>query len=199
MDANGDPLNVCHADQVTPGVTVIGGWEPIPEATSPAYVPQAIDAGRCLRATAIYSDNIGDAAAPVEGVSEAPVQDDSPVNAAPHFVDQDISASGDQSDRISRRVAENTKAGQSIGTPVSAHDDDGDLLIYTLGGRDARSFRIDRKTGQLKTSASLNYEVRSSYTVVVTATDPFGAADSIVVTITVTDEDDPAVITVLDQ
>ena len=46
------------------------------------------------------------------------------------------------------------------------------------------------------TSAPLNYEARSSYTVVVTATDPFGAAASIVVTITVTDEDDPAVITI---
>ena len=31
---------------------------------------------------------------------------------------------------------------------------------------------------------------------VVTATDPFGASDSIEVTINVTDEDDPAVITV---
>ena len=199
VDANGEPLNVCHADQVTPGVTVIGGWEPIPEATSPAYVPQAIDAGRCLRATAIYSDNIGDAAAPVEGVSEAPVQDDSPVNAAPHFVDQDISASGDQSDRISRRVAENTKAGQSIGTPVSAHDDDGDLLIYSLGGADAAFFGISRHNGQLMTKAPLNYEVRRSYTVEVIATDPSGASDIILVTINLTDEDDPAEITGVDS
>ncbi len=195
VDANGEPLNVCHADQVTPGVTVIGGWEPIPEATSPAYVPQAIDAGRCLRATAIYSDNIGDAAAPVEGVSEAPVQDDSPVNAAPHFVDQDMSASGEQSERISRRVAENTEAGRSIGPPVSAHDDDGDLLIYTLGGADAAFFGISRNSGQLVTKAPLNYEVRRSYAVEVIATDPSGASDSILVTINLTDEDDPAQIT----
>ena len=34
---------------------------------------------------------------------------------------------------------------------------------------------------------------------VLTATDPFGAADSIQVTINVTDEDDPPIITVLDE
>ncbi|MYD96201.1 MAG: cadherin repeat domain-containing protein, partial [Gammaproteobacteria bacterium] len=72
-----------------------------------------------------------------------------------------------------------------------------DLLIYTLGGQDAAFFRISRNDGQLRTRAPLNYEVRSTYTVEVTATDPFGAADSIVVTIVVTDVDDPPVITVL--
>ena len=80
---------------------------------------------------------------------------------------------------------------------MSAYDEDGDLLIYTLGGEDARSFGISRNDGQLRTRASLNYEEKNSYTVVVTATDPFGAADSIQVTINVTDEDDPAVITVI--
>ena len=49
----------------------------------------------------------------------------------------------------------------------------------------------------MRTRAALNYEARDRYTVVVTATDPLGAMDSIVVTINVTDEDDPAVITVL--
>ena len=75
-------------------------------------------------------------------------------------------------------------------------DEDDDLLIYTLTGPDAEFFRIGRNDGQLKTEAPLNFEVRSSYSVVVTATDPFGAMDSIQVTINVTDEDDPAEITV---
>ena len=48
----------------------------------------------------------------------------------------------------------------------------------------------------MKTEVALNFEVRNSYSVVVTATDPFGAMDSIQVTINVTDEDDPAEITV---
>ena len=96
-------------------------------------------------------------------------------------------------------MAENTEAGQDIGAPVSAHDDDGDLLIYTLGGADARHFRIVRNSGQLRTRAPLNYEAKNTYKVVVTATDPLGAADSILVTINVTDEDDPAVIRVLSR
>ena len=101
----------------------------------------------------------------------------------------------------SREVAEDTgdkpEKERSIGAPVSAIDEDDDLLIYTLTGADAASFRIDWRSGQLKTWAPLNYEARNTYTVVVTATDPFGAADSIVVTIEVTDVDDPAEITVL--
>ena len=91
-------------------------------------------------------------------------------------------------------MAENTEAEQSIGEAVRALDDDDDLLIYTLGGADAESFSISRNTGQLMTKAELDYESKSSYTVVVTVTDPFGATDSIVVTVNVADEDDPAVI-----
>ena len=115
----------------------------------------------------------------------------------PMFPDQDFGTEGDQSDRTSRTVAENTKAGQSIGDPVRAHDEDDDLLTYTLDGADAASFGISRNDGQLKTKAPLNYEARNTYTVVVTATDPSGAADSILVTINITDENDPAVITLV--
>ena len=45
-------------------------------------------------------------------------------------------------------------------------------------------------------ASDLDYEARSSYMMVVTVTDPFGATDSIAATICVTDEDDPAVIRV---
>ena len=94
-------------------------------------------------------------------------------------------------------MPENSEKGRSIGAPVSADADDDDLLIYTLSGEDAEHFRIGRNDGQLKTEAPLNYEARNSYSVVVTATDPFGAIDSIQVTINVTDMDDPPVITVI--
>ena len=126
----------------------------------------------------------------------APASDGGFVNAAPVFPDQDYTTEGDQSDSTTREVPENSEKERSIGAPVSAHDEDDDLLIYTLTGPDAELFRIGRNDGQLKTEAPLNFEVRSSYSVVVTATDPFGAMDSIVVTIEVTDEDDPAEITV---
>ena len=115
-----------------------------PDVSSSTYTPQTADVSKCLRATVIYTDNIegpGDPPHRVTGVSEAPVQDRRPANAAPRFVDQDLNSPGDQSDRTSRRVPENTDAGVGIGTEVSAMDEDDELLIYTLDGVDASFFR----------------------------------------------------------
>ena len=173
------------------------------DVSSSAYTPKATDAGKCLRATATYTDNIEgdgditdtDNVENVRKVSEAPVQNSRTANAAPKFVDQDLNSPGDQSDRTSRRVPENTEAGMGIGTEVSAVDDDDELLIYTLDGADASFFSISRNHGQLMTKASLNFEARNSYGVAVTATDPSGASDSIQVTINVTNVNDPVHIT----
>ena len=87
-----------------------------------------------------------------------------------------------------RSVAENTAAGQNIGTPIAATDEDNDTLTYSLGGTDANSFNIDSATGQLKTKAELDYETKTSYTVTVTTTDnkPRGSI-AVPVTINVTD------------
>ena len=121
-------------------------WKAIGGASSDVYVPKVADLGRCLRATAIYTDNLSDADQEATGVLEVPVDvlqvhgpDPIPsVNAAPVFPDQDFLTAGDQSDSTSRTVPENTKSGQNIGAPVSAFDPDGDLLVYTLGGADAK-------------------------------------------------------------
>ena len=68
-------------------------------------------------------------------------------------------------------------------------------MLYTLGGPDGDMFSIDRKTGQIKTKAALDYEALPEdakyHMVTVTATDPSGATDSIMVTINVTDVNDP--------
>ncbi len=193
LDGDGNPLQECRDDTTTPDV---GGWVPIEEATSSAYTPTPADVGRCLRATATYTDGIEghgpaehDQDANEDGLqvslaSEKPVQLDNPANTAPHFVVE--------SDRTSRRVDENTEAGEDIGSPVSAHDEDGDLLVYTLGGADAASFGIARNNGQLKAKAPLDYEARRRYTVQVTATDPSGASESIPVTVSIINEDEPA-------
>ncbi len=195
VDNDGTPSAECRDDPDTPGINVVVGWTPIDGVSSAVYTPKLSDLDRCLRATAVYTDNIDDADDQATGVSEAPVQDSRPANAAPRFVDQDLNTSGDQSDKTSRKVAENTEAEQSIGTPVSAFDDDDELLVYTLDGADAAFFSMSRNVGQLKTKAALNFEARNSYGVVVTATDPSGAADSIQVTINVTDVNDPVHIT----
>ena len=92
-----------------------------------------------------------------------------------------------------REVAENTPAGQNIGSPVSATDPNGDTLTYALGGTDAASFDINTATGQLMTKVALDYETQSSYSVAVDAKDA-SITTSITVTINVTDvavEDTP--------
>ena len=89
-----------------------------------------------------------------------------------------------------RAIAENAPAGTNIGNAVAATDDDGDTLTYTLGGTDAAAFDIESTTGQLKTKATLDFETKSSYTVVVSVSDSKGGTDSITVTINVTDLDE---------
>ena len=101
----------------------------------------------------------------------------SPANTAPVFT---------AGTSTSRTIAENTAAGVLIGTAIAATDADNDVLTYTLGGTDAASFAIDGTTGQLQTSAALDYETKSSYSVVVTVSDG-NLTDTITVTINVTD------------
>ena len=99
-------------------------------------------------------------------------------------------------DTAMRSVAENTAAGMNVGDPVMAMDEDeGDTLTYALGGDDAASFDIDSSSGQLMTSAALDYETKATYTVTVTATDGDGLDDMITVTINVTDVEEALCVT----
>jgi hypothetical protein len=102
-----------------------------------------------------------------------------PSNNAPTFTD---------GTDTTREVAQNTAAGQNIGDPVAATDDDTtDTLTYRLNGTDADSFDIVSTTGQLKTKVALDRETKSSYSVTVVVTDGNGGIDSIAVTISVTE------------
>ena len=146
------------------------------------YTVMDDDAGYYLRATAMYDDG--------EGMDKMASEETMMVmmttmNAAPMF----------ESETATREVAENTAAGMNIGAPVTATDADSDTLIYTLGGTDAASFDIGSATGQLMTKEALDYETKSSYEVMVTATDPDSASDMITVTITVTNVDEPGRVT----
>ena len=185
-------------------------WGNIDNENSPSYTPKAADipddgtdgadAPRCLRATVTYtdgldSDNNEDNAIDstdmdsANAITERDVQAGNPANSAPKFEDdQDVNTPGDQGD-AERSVAENAD-GANVGDPVTALPMDGDLLMYTLSGADAGSFEIDRASGQITTAMKLDYETKDMYMVVVTATDPSGATDTINVYISVTDEND---------
>ncbi len=160
---------------------------------SGTYAPKATDVGKCLRATASYTDPQGpDTAMSVLTDSDQPVEEDD-TNKAPAFPDQDLETDGDQTDKV-RTVDENTNADQPIDGEVTAGDPNDDTLTYTLGGTDMASFGIDRGTGQLMTKVALNKEVKDTYMVTVTATDPSGLSDTVNVIIKVTNVDEDPVI-----
>ena len=96
-----------------------------------------------------------------------------------------------------RSVAENTVAGEDIGAAVAAIDPDtGDTLTYTLEGADLDSFDIDSASGQIQTKSGVTYdhEVKSSYTVTVTASDGTLTA-TLDVTVTITNIDEAGTVT----
>ena len=143
--------------------------------------------GFYLRATVTYNDGEGEDKSAM-ATSAHTVQAINEPNDPPVFPDQDPDTSGGQSDTATRMVEENTDAGEDVGLPVEADDDDNDILTYTLSGTDADDFDIEPATGQILTKSDLDADAagQASYTVTVTATDPAGATDGITVTITVT-------------
>ncbi len=88
-----------------------------------------------------------------------------------------------------RSFAENTGAGQNIGSPVSAADRDGGTLSYSLEGTDAASFDLVATSGQLQTRSGVtyDYEVKNRYEVTVRVSDGQGGSTTIDVTIDLTD------------
>ncbi len=89
---------------------------------------------------------------------------------------------------VARSVAENAAARASVGSPVTASDNDGDSITYSLAGDDASLFAIDTRTGQISVAqgTALDFETRSSYSVSARANDGRNGQDTIAVTIAVT-------------
>ena len=106
-------------------------------------------------------------------------------------------------DSITLSVAENTASGVNIGDPITATDSDtDDTLTYSLEGTDASSFSIDSETGQIQTSAALDYDTKNAYSVTVKVEDDSGASnnsDTIAVTINVTAVTEDTTITAVSE
>ena len=98
------------------------------------------------------------------------------------------------SEATDRAVDENTLPFASIGAPITATDSNSDTLTYSLENAGVSHFGIDSSTGQLLVGSPLDHETEDSYPVKVIATDPSGAKDTIDVTITVNDVDEPGTV-----
>ena len=197
------------------------GWADIDKATSSMYTPDedGKDSGYYLRATAKYKDKQSPSGAgndkTASMVSANKVLALRTTNKAPEFA-----ASDDDDDFYVRTVAETAAAGQLVGDPVTAEDEDAnDVLTYTLADA-SNNFVIDRATGQISVAKGAKFNVTTneadvdgvteadSYMVTVVVTDPTdvlavglptvttdGAYGMVEVTINVTQVDEPPLIT----
>ena len=193
----------------------------IEDEKADTYMVMADDVGMVLRATATYLDKtyaLEDADLTIAGIvsddedgrfsntaesmASATVGED-PTNKPPKF---------NEGAMTSRYVMENVDPDTAIGAAVLAMDTQTEAaqIVYSLGGADKDSFTIEavdaatdgtieaKVGGQIRTKAMLDYdEMKSAYTVTVTATDSSGLANdnaSITVTIHVTDVDEAPVI-----
>ena len=193
----GDPVDATDADGDTLTYSLIGiggSWFTIDSGTGQLKTKAALD-HESIQAYTLYV-SVSDGTYSVRISVQINVTN---VNEAPMF----------SSDTDTRSVYENFTSNVNFDNPVSATDPDifkrtidkrvvaqntdanpeteaEDSLTYSLGGTDAASFGIGSTTGQLKTSASLDYETKNSYQVTVTASDG-SLSDSITVTINVLD------------
>ena len=94
-------------------------------------------------------------------------------------------------------VTENAPANRSVGGALSASDeDDGDDWTFSLSGSDVGPFLIEESSGQIRvgTGALLDYETAAEYVFTATATDEGGLSDSILITVSILDADDPGIV-----
>ena len=174
-------------------------WTDIAGATSISYTPDEDDVGKFLRATATYRDQLS---------SEWEFKAASKVSsnrvrirqyARPVFEYADGTAIPKDTG-ITRAIKENSAAGATVGAPVTAAHNAGEVLTYSLTGDNASKFTIDSGTGQIKVGAgtSIDYEssTANAFSVTVTATDGSNMADSIAVAISATNVNEhPSVVT----
>ena len=99
----------------------------------------------------------------------------------------------DEEDGATREAPENSPEGTNLGGPITAGDDDGGTLTWSLEGTDADSFDIDSTTGQIRTKAGVTYdhEAKSIYSVTVRVADGSGGSETIKLVLCITDVDEP--------
>ena len=161
-----------------------GSFTNISGASGKTYTPATADAGRYLKASVSYTDPFG------SGQSAEQVSDNAvAANPPPEFAENSVTLS----------VNENATSG-AVGR-VRATDPDNNPITYSLGGTDQTDFNedfiLDASNGLItvRSDATIDHETTPSYSVTITATDPYGGTDEIDVTITVTNVNEAGTVT----
>ena len=209
-DPEGQPVTLSLADATTDANAVDGGlFEINPRSgvlsfkKSPDYEkPQdRADTGDTDNACA---DTLGNgecsnayrvtvtATVPTGAGNTTPITDSVVIRVANEPEGPKFPSSTDNVLTITENTVDVTDTTRVVGNPVLATDSDGanDPLTYTLGGPDAESFTINSATAQIMTAVFLDYEVKNTYSVVVTATDWSDRSADLTVTIEVADVDE---------
>ena len=134
-----------------------GSWSDITGADSATFTPSLRHIGNELRAIASYNDQNGDNKSAMSAAATV-----APANSEPSFAAE-----------TERRSVNENDEGADVGAVVVATDDDGDTLFYSISGTDASLFAVNAGTGQISVAAgtSLDYETKSTYSVVISVSD----------------------------
>ena len=92
-------------------------------------------------------------------------------------------------------VNENSRAGTSVGTPLTAQDPNGDPISYSHTGNGA--FAVNPETGQITvaTGAELDFETQATFALTLRAEDSHGDHDDIGVTVNLNNVDEAGTVT----
>ena len=217
-DASGNP----EAEyQWAKSASMSGTYADIAGADEMSYTPTEDDEDSYLQVTVTYLEHAsGRTAKTAVGQSDYAVRADTHANEAPAVPTegqgQDRTGGTGAEEAIIRYIAEDAAVGDDVGPPVTAVDDNRDMLTYAFGGTDdqmdnAAPFNVDPVTGQITTNRALDFDetinspvdsqegaADSPYTVtavVVTAIDPDGEVELIRVDIRITDVDEAPLFT----
>ena len=125
--------------------------------------------------TSTVAPEIGQTLKWIAGTSEWKPRDIDSINQAPSL-----------SNTSTVTLAESANIGTSVAT-ISASDLEGDTITYTItAGNLGLAFAINSSTGLITTATVLDYEMITSYTLTITATDSIGNDDTITQTVNIT-------------
>ena len=154
-------------------------WNSITGATGASYTTVTDDISHRIAATALYDD------AAATGRQATATTTKAVRNNPPEFPEG----------TIARQVNENSSAGTTVGSPVTATDPNGNGISYSGSGD--TSFQVNPQSGQITVAqgAALDHESRDSHDLTVTATDSHGDSASKTITISITNVEEAATLT----